>query len=79
MRQVLRLQPCDRRHAAWAGHKKTPLGVEVERCWLVSDNIMVGMPWDWLGNNKACRNGCMYLSPHPTLSGRSSSPALGLC
>ncbi|KAI0252288.1 adenylate kinase-domain-containing protein, partial [Lactifluus subvellereus] len=54
--------------------KKTPLGPGVEAKMiidagrLVSDDIMVGMNRDQFENNKAYKNGCVYISPHPTLS-----------
>jgi adenylate kinase len=45
--------------------QKTPLGVEAKKIMdaggLVSDDIMVGMIKDQLQNNKACKNGYVYL------------------
>ena len=45
--------------------QKTPLGVEAKKIMdaggLVSDEIMVGMIKEQLENNKACKNGCVFL------------------
>ena len=46
--------------------KKTKLGVEAKKIMdaggLVSDDIMVGMIKDQLENNKACKNGYVFIT-----------------